>query len=273
MPKKPAKKKPAARPETTVLGDIHGDLDALHEVLGSAGLIDGDGHWNGGKHRLVQVGDLIDRGPKSVETFEYLLALKEEARQARGDVSLLIGNHELALLEGLLQFTRIDPQRLMSLISGLREGIIEGDLHAACFSDGYLITHAGLHPEILKACEFSPKIQADPEKIAATLNIILRVSVESGDFSHPIFNVGTARGGPHGTGGIFWEDARHLFESGGIDGIKQVFGHTPCKYIASSDDRRLTNIDVGLAEYYGGGRAYVRIRGGNLKFTQMAKRC
>ena len=37
----------------------------------------------------------------------------------------------------------------------------------------------------------------------------LRAAVESGDFSHPIFAVGEARGGAHDTGGIFWADFEH----------------------------------------------------------------
>ena len=45
------------------VGDVHGDYDQLVAVLRSAGLIDEQGNWTGGKTHLVQNGDVLDRGP------------------------------------------------------------------------------------------------------------------------------------------------------------------------------------------------------------------
>ncbi|PYT21070.1 MAG: hypothetical protein DMG57_39860 [Acidobacteria bacterium] len=39
------------------IGDIHGDFEWFTAVLRSAGLLDEDGNWTGGKTHLVQVGD------------------------------------------------------------------------------------------------------------------------------------------------------------------------------------------------------------------------
>ena len=47
------------------VGDVHGDHDQLVAVLRSAGLIDGQDKWSGGKAHFVQTGDVLDRGPDS----------------------------------------------------------------------------------------------------------------------------------------------------------------------------------------------------------------
>jgi hypothetical protein len=58
-------KAPAQPPETVIaIGDVHGDFDDFVAILKRTGLIDGQNHWTGGKTTFVQVGDLLDRGPK-----------------------------------------------------------------------------------------------------------------------------------------------------------------------------------------------------------------
>ncbi|MCX5782908.1 MAG: hypothetical protein NTW04_00440 [Elusimicrobia bacterium] len=76
---------------------------------------------------------------------------------------------------------------------------------------------------------------------------------------HPIFNIGLSRGGPHEFGGIFWEDLRELLAFPGPDTIKQVVGHTPLPSITKFHSGKITGIDVGLFEGYGGNRAYLKI--------------
>jgi hypothetical protein len=52
---------------TVVLGDLQGDLQGLLVNLLSAGLISDEGKWIGGKSTFVQMGDILDRGPHSVQ--------------------------------------------------------------------------------------------------------------------------------------------------------------------------------------------------------------
>jgi len=66
---------------TIVVGDIHGCYDELEDMLDSVGFNDGD--------RLISVGDLITKGPKSREVLERFM--KEP------NFSAVIGNHDLAL--------------------------------------------------------------------------------------------------------------------------------------------------------------------------------
>jgi hypothetical protein len=86
------------------VGDVHGDCDQFVAVLQSAGVVDGQAKWSGGKTRLVQTGDVLDRGPDSRKAMDLLMRLEEEARSAGGEVHVLIGNHEAMNLYGDLRY-------------------------------------------------------------------------------------------------------------------------------------------------------------------------
>src|SRR5205085_9388503 len=72
------------------IGDVHGDFERFTAVLRSAELIDEDGNWTGGTTHLVQVGDVLDRGPDSREAMDLLMKLEPQAAKAGGYVHALI---------------------------------------------------------------------------------------------------------------------------------------------------------------------------------------
>ena len=76
------------------VGDLHGDYDQFVAVLASAGLIDANEDWTGGKTHLVQTGDVVDRGADSRKIMDLLMKLEKQASRAGGYVHALIGNHE-----------------------------------------------------------------------------------------------------------------------------------------------------------------------------------
>ncbi len=86
------------------IGDVHGDFDDFVAILQRVGLIDAQQHWTGGKATLVQVGDLLDRGPKPREAMDLLMSLEKEAPQAGGRVVSLLGNHEVMNIMGDLRY-------------------------------------------------------------------------------------------------------------------------------------------------------------------------
>lgn len=108
----PAKAKAEHADAVVAIGDVHGDFDDLVALLQHAGLIDKQNHWAGGKAVFVQVGDLIDRGPKPRQVMDLIMALEKEAPQAGGRVLPLLGNHEMMNLMGDLRY--VTPENYAS---------------------------------------------------------------------------------------------------------------------------------------------------------------
>ncbi len=98
-------KAPADQPEAVVaIGDVHGDFDDFVSILQRTGLIDAQHRWTGSKTTLVQVGDLLDRGPKPRDVMDLLMSLEKEAPNSGGRVVSLLGNHEMMNLMGDLRY-------------------------------------------------------------------------------------------------------------------------------------------------------------------------
>ncbi len=86
---------------TVVVGDLHGALDRFLAILQGTGLVGEDLSWSGGRAHLVQMGDILDRGPDARRIFDLLRRLEAEAEAAGGRVHVLLGNHEVLALMGL----------------------------------------------------------------------------------------------------------------------------------------------------------------------------
>ncbi len=90
--------------EIVALGDVHGAYDRVLHLLQVGGIARADpkakgGYaWAGGKRTLVSVGDLIDKGPQSLEVLDLMMSLQGGARAAGGDVIVTLGNHEAEFL-------------------------------------------------------------------------------------------------------------------------------------------------------------------------------
>jgi hypothetical protein len=94
------------------IGDVHGDFKDYSAILQHLGLIDEQRHWTGGKATLVQVGDLIDRGPNPREVLDLMMSLEEQAPKAGGRVVALLGNHETMNIIGDLRY--VTPENYAS---------------------------------------------------------------------------------------------------------------------------------------------------------------
>jgi len=86
------------------IGDLHGDYAQYLNVMRSAGLIDKNGKWSGGKTHLVQTGDITDRGADSRKIIDHLVKLARQAKKKGGYVHMLIGNHETMNVVGDLRY-------------------------------------------------------------------------------------------------------------------------------------------------------------------------
>jgi hypothetical protein len=103
----------AASPEGRIvaIGDVHGDLTDFDSILRQMGLINSKSSWIGGDTVLVQVGDVVDRGPKSRECLDLVMALERQARRQKGKVIALLGNHEVMAMMGDLRYVSPEDYR------------------------------------------------------------------------------------------------------------------------------------------------------------------
>jgi Calcineurin-like phosphoesterase len=72
-----------------VIGDVHGEFDKLVQLLSHLGYSESDGAWAHPSRTAIFVGDLIDRGPKQLETVHLVRAMVES-----GGAQCILGNHE-----------------------------------------------------------------------------------------------------------------------------------------------------------------------------------
>jgi hypothetical protein len=90
------------------VGDAHGDFDGYVQLLRAAGVIDRKNRWTAGAGHLVQLGDVVDRGPDSRKIMDLLMKLEGQAEKAKGRVHLLLGNHEAMNMYGDLRYVSPD---------------------------------------------------------------------------------------------------------------------------------------------------------------------
>ena len=111
------------------VGDVQGCVAELHDLLRVAA-------FDRRRHRLALCGDLVNRGPDSAGVLRL-------ARDV--DALTVIGNHEVALLEGRRTAT-LDEVRTQ-LGATLHEwlGWIES-WPTFILGDGYILVHAGIAP-------------------------------------------------------------------------------------------------------------------------------
>jgi len=102
----PAAALPPPQPARIVaVGDLHGDYSAWSAIARDAGITGPKGNWTGGRTTLVQVGDIVDRGPDSLKIIRELMRLQKEAARQGGRVIVLTGNHEAMNVTGDLRYT------------------------------------------------------------------------------------------------------------------------------------------------------------------------
>jgi len=83
-----------------VMGDVHGDFEALRTILIAKKLIDEAGRWMGGKAHLVLMGDLIAGASGTKDIFDLVMSLERKAKTRGGRVHTLLGNADLITASG-----------------------------------------------------------------------------------------------------------------------------------------------------------------------------
>lgn len=238
-----------------IIGDVHGEYHGFAAALIHAKLMSPELKWTGKKNVLVQVGDIIDRGIYPLQVDELLDVLQKGARKVGGDVIRLVGNHELELLKKNYYITSLPYFQVEEFRNKLVKQIKSGELQAAYYANGFVVTHAGICNNLYEVLTKEIK-KITPAKLVKYINTVFKKAVTEGDYSHPIFNVSYLRGGKSAYGGIFWEDLRALVGNYKDVPFKQVLGHTRLKANFKSKDDKIAEIDIGLNRVLEGTYSY-----------------
>lgn len=115
----------AAAPNQRVvaIGDVHGDLANLEAILQATGLMGPNHQWIGHGVVLVQIGDVVDRGPSSRQCLDLLMALQRQADKQQGKVIALLGNHEVMAMTGDLRY--VSPEDYQGFSTNKSEKVRE----------------------------------------------------------------------------------------------------------------------------------------------------
>jgi hypothetical protein len=87
-----------------VISDVHGQYNKYINILRATHVIDKNLTWQFGKGHLVVLGDIFDRGDRVTEILWHLFGLEKQARKAGGMVHVMLGNHELMVLNNDLRY-------------------------------------------------------------------------------------------------------------------------------------------------------------------------
>ena len=244
------------------VGDVHGSLIGLHEILYKAGISESrnscewhpDTKTNGGV-TFVQTGDIVDRGPNASEAWFCLKHLQDTAPAHNSEVIRLLGNHELWWLTGQLSYrnkksdTKEKVDVLIKLMmEEIKSGAVKG-AHALDTAEGLSVffVHAGLRPEMIDllrqtvpaltgkttATGSSDNTEVEEAHVLASyINAKLLDDINScqgaarcklGDI---IYSAGPERGGNQ-VGGPYWTDFSVLEKAHGAEVAKPEPHFTP----------------------------------------------
>lgn len=231
--------------EVVIIGDVHGQYDPFVRMLRHAKLIDKDANWAGGNSRLVQMGDIFDRGPQPRQVDNLLDKLQRQAGDTQGDVVRLVGNHELELLLSNFVISGFNKEEAKLMRDKLTQQVLDGQVRAAYAYKGWLMTHAGVTRRLFKIFKMQLD-NADETSVAMLINLIFKEAIRHAFFKHPIFNISISRSGTDRFGGIFWEDLEDLLTSYPISPLRQIVGHTQVEEIITNGRENIIPVDVGL---------------------------
>ena len=139
-----------------IIGDVHGCCDELEDLLQQLGYIrDSSGPWRHPDGRKsIFVGDLVDRGPRIVDTLKTVMAMSQY-----GTALCVPGNHDIKLkrkLEGRdvaithgLDRTLAELERETPAFRAEVQRFIDGLISHYVFDEGRLVVaHAGMKEEM-----------------------------------------------------------------------------------------------------------------------------
>lgn len=235
-----------------IIGDIHGEYKTYIELLKSMGVIDKELKWKFGKGHLMVTGDVFDRGDRVTEVLWHLFGLEKQAEKAGGEVHLLLGNHELLVIDNELNYINSKYRKVEELSgTGYNElfststvlGIWLRSKPVIVTINDILFVHAGLSPEMVQRKMdikkvnrlFGDGLMGRPlDSISSYIDLPFLLT----DFG-PVWYRGYFSGTDFGESKLDsildFYDKRHI-----------VVGHTVIPAITSVYNSKLIGVDIGI---------------------------
>lgn len=231
------------------VGDVHGDCDQFVKVLRAAQVVNEKNDWVAGKTHLVQIGDVLDRGPDSRKAMDLLMKLQDQAAKVGGVVHPLIGNHEAMVLLGDWRYVHPGEVKAFGGVEEFRKAMsAEGKYgrwirthNTAIKINDLLFVHAGITPLLARLS-------------LEEMNNAIREELRKADAS----GMANSAVGPLWDRTLALDDEEEVARQ--LDTVlkkygarRMVIGHSvSAEGVAARAGGRLIRIDVGLADLYGG---------------------
>jgi hypothetical protein len=188
------------------VSDIHGQYDTFIKLLRNNGVIDNQEKWSFGNGHFVVAGDMFDRGPQVTEVLWFLYDLEKQAEKSGGKLHVLLGNHDVMVLNGNLRSIHPKYTEIAKILETpfnelFNKGTVLGDWlrtrPVLIKLNGILFTHGGLHPELVEKGLSIEKINSEFKKQLIASELAEKRN-ELGDFLHrghgPIYYRGYFQG-------------------------------------------------------------------------------
>jgi len=233
------------------VSDIHGQYDTFIKLLINNGVIDTQGKWSFGNGHFVVAGDMFDRGPQVTEVLWFLYDLEKQAEEKGGKLHVLLGNHDVMVLNGNLRSVHPKYTEIAKILETpfntlFNKGTVLGDWlrtrPVLIKLNDILFTHGGLHPDLVEKGLSMEAINSEFKQQLVASELVEKRN-ELGDFLHrangPIYYRGYFQGELATDGQI-----NVLLKHFKISNI--VVGHTTHKEIEMHYDGKVIVIDANM---------------------------
>ena len=213
--------------------------------------------WIGGPgDKLVQMGDMLDRGPQDKDVMDTILRLQRESAAAGSEMVVILGNHELMNIQGQTHYVSKESfESFGGKHSHSRQFAPDGEYGAwirtlplTHVDMRTLFVHAGLLPEYARRGLDTLEAQAKAEVQLGDQNAAKRQRSGEDDVLGVHGPVWTRKLVTRAQNG----DCRLVRESLAIlDLDRMVVGHTPQSdgNLGSFCDSQLIVVDVGMSKW------------------------
>ena len=241
------------------VGDVHGDYEQFVKVLRAAEVVDRENRWIAGKTHLVQLGDILGRGPRCRDVMDLVMRLETQAAEAGGAVHVLVGNHEHMVLTDDWRYVHPDDLKAFGGAEKYRKAMsAEGrygrwirGLDTVIKINDLVFVHAGITPSLARLS-------------LAEINKTVRDELLRGEKE----GIAESSSGPLWNRALALDDEAEVAKQLAVvlkacGANRMVIAHTVSRDgVMAAAGGRLIRVDVGMAECYGGPAACLVIEKG-----------